>query len=286
MSASNSVVTPSDIVLTPVRVNFNGVDLGATEGGVTAAVKYDMADILADQFGKTPLNKIVSGQAFTCKLILAESKNKANWKVAFPSAKLLTGNTNVYFDMQIGDDLLSKAKNLILHPLANVDGDKSGDILFYKAAAMNASEVKYGPDKQTGLQVEFIVFPDTSVVPARMIMLGDPANGIVNAMAAAPVAGSNTGNGTITSQAATNAGTKTETITVQCVGIGSASANVFEVSGSVSGILGVFSLAAAATSTHSFVAPGGEISFLATQGSVQFVVGDSFTIATTAANYT
>lgn len=284
MSASNSTITPANIILTPVRVTFNGVDLGGTTGGVSTAPKYKLSNITVDQYGDTVVDAVVSGQHYNVKFILAESKNKANWKVAFPHAKLLTGNTNVYFDMQVGDKVSLHAAALLLHPLSNVDSDLSGDLLFYKAVAMSATEIKYGPDKQIGLSVEMMILPDTSLLPARFVMHGDPANGIVNATAAGAVAGGgNTGNGTITSQTPTNAGTKTETITVQCIGIGAAGATVIEVSGSVSGILGVFSVAAASTSTHTFNSP--QVNFIMTQGTVTFVVGDTFTIATVAANY-
>lgn len=283
MSASNSVITPANIALTPCRVTYNGVDLGATAGGVSTAPKYKLSNITVDQYGDTIVDAVVSGQHYNVKFILAETKNKALWKVAFPHAKLLTGGTNVYFDMQVGDKLSLHAAPLILHPLSNVDADLSGDFLFYKAVAMSASEIHFGPDKQIGLQVEMMILPDTTLVPARFVMFGDPSNGVVNAIAAAAVAGSNTGNGTITAQAPTNAGTKTETITIQCIGIGAASAKVFEVSGSVSGVIGVFNLAAAGSSTFNFVSP--QVSFTATEGSTAFIVGDSFTIATTAANY-
>jgi hypothetical protein len=281
MSASNSVITPANIQLTPCRVTFNGVDLGGTEGGVTINPKYKISDITVDQYGDTVVDGVVSGQHYNTKFVLAESKFLPNWKVAFPHAKLLTGNTNVYFDMQIGDKLSNHAFPLILHPLSNVDADLSGDLLCYKAVAMSATEIKFGHDKQIGLSVEMTILPDTSVVPARFVMLGNPANGIVSAIAAAAVAGANTGNGTITGQAPSNQFTKTEVITVLCVG--ASGGNDFAVSGSVSGALGTFHVGAVAGNTHAFISS--PLSFTMTQGATEFAYGDSFTIATTAANY-
>lgn len=284
MSASNSVINPTAIVLTPMRVTFNGVDLGSTEGGVTVHVKYDLADVMIDQFGKTPLTSKVSGQAYSVKLVLSETADKSKWKVAFPHAKLVgtIPNQSVYFDMQIGDDLLARSSTLLLHPLSLVDADLSQDILIYKAGATSAVELKYGPEKQVGLSVEFKVYPDTSVIPAKLMLYGDPSNGVVHAtIAAAVAAGGNTGNGTIGTEVAYDAGTKTETLTVLCVG--QTGGNNFDVSGSISGALGPIHLAAASGSTASFVSP--EASFVITQGTIQFANGDSFTIATTAANY-
>lgn len=286
MSASNSIITPPDIVLSPMRVTYNGVDLGGTEGGVTFSPKYDIADIMVDQYGKTKIDGVVSGEHFNVKFTLAETKNKSNWKVAFPHSKLVgsggEGSESIYFDMQIGDKLSNHTAVLILHPLSAVDGDLSQDIMIYKAVALSASELKYGPDKQVGLAVEMEALPDTNVIPARFCLYGDPSIGIINASAGAAVPGmSNVGNGTIGAIGVNNAKTETETVTVQCVG--QTSGNDFSVTGSLSGPLGDLHLNAASGSLIHFVAP--PISFTITQLGTQFAYGDVFTIPTTGANY-
>lgn len=284
MSTSTATVNPSNIPLSPMRVTFNGVDLGGTTDSVAVNIKYDLADIMVDQYGKTSLNKKVAGQEIHVKFVLAEVKYKPNWAVAFPHAHLVTsgGNTMEYFNVATGDDLLSKAQKLILHPLEAVDADLSEDYTFFKAAALSASEVKYGPDKQTGLSVDMIIFPDTAASPARFMTYGDPSIGLVAASASgATAAGGNTGNGTISSIVAYSGVTVDETITVACVG--QTSGNDFSVVGSVSGTIGVFHIAAANLSTANFVAS--KISFTMTQGSTQFVYGDSFSIDTLASNY-
>lgn len=285
---SYSTITPANISLTPMQVKFNGVDLGGTADHVNLSIKYDLADIMVDQFGKTPLDKRVSGQHYSIKMTITEIKNKNNWKVAFPSAYQVTSGTGlINFVDQIGDSLLSHAQTLLLHPLENATGDYTGDYNFYKAVCMNASEFQYGPEKQVGLKVEFLILPDTSVVPARFMTYGDPSVGIVNAaIAAASAAGGNTGNGTIGTELAYNGFTKTETLTVSAVGTGSSSANIIEVTGSnPSRVLFVGTLAHASASTLNVVTQGGEATFTITQGSTAFALGDSFTIATTAANY-
>jgi len=286
MSLSNATITPTNIPLSPMRVTWNGVDLGGTVDGCNLSIKYETADIMVDQWGKTVADKKVSGHAYSVKMTLAEIKNKDLFKVAFPSSNEISsgGNHMIYADMQIGDSLLAKAKVLTLHPLEASDADLSEDYMFYKAIPTEVSEVKYGPDKQSGLSIEFIVFPDTTTVPARFFIYGDPTIGIVNASAGSAVAATgNTGNGTIDTITVANAYTKTETITALVIGTGAASSNVFKVSGSQSGILGTATLAAAGASTVNFVS--NPINFKITQGGTQFVTGDSFTIATTASNY-
>lgn len=288
MSVSQATVTPTNIQLTPQRVTYKGVDLGGTVDGVSISIKYDTADIMVDQFGKSIIDKVVSGMAYSIKFTISETKNTSNWAIVYPSMHRIVngGTTSMYSDMQVGDHLLAKSGQLLLHPLENTDGNLNQDYLFYKAVSIEASEIKYGPDKQSGLAVEMIVFPDTSVSPARYMTYGDPSNGMTPAAAANEVPGSNTGNGNITAQAAYNGITKTETITILCVG--STSGNDFFVSGNLSGALGYCHVAAANLSTVNFVPQTGSpqvITFTLNQGSVQFITGDSFTIATTASNF-
>lgn len=286
MSVSQATVTPTNISLSPMQVKFNSVDLGGTAGGVDISIKYDMADIHVDQFGKSVIDKVVSGVEFNVKTVLAEIKNKDNWKVAFPSAYEVTSSTKgVYFTMQVGDHLLGHAQQLVLHPLEAAANDLTTDYTFYKAVATEVSDVKYGPDKQSGLSVTFVILPDTSVSPAQYMYFGDTTVGRTAASAGAPAL-TGTGNGTIDTVAVTNGVTKTETITVKCVG--SSTGNDFYVSGSLSGALGELHVAAASSSSANFTVATGSpsvISFTLHQGSIQFVTGDVFTIATTASNY-
>jgi hypothetical protein len=272
-----------------MRVTYNGVDLGGTTDSVTISKKIDMADVMVDQYGKTPIDKKVSGYAYSIKFTLAEVKNKANWKVVFPSDSLVTSGPNsaISADMNIGDSLYARAQLLVLHPLEATNGDLSEDYNFPKAASIQTSEVKYGPEKQTGLSVEIIVFPNLGVSPPHFFTYGDPSIGTTPASAAGPVAGSNTGNGTITNVAVFNGVTKTETITVLFLD-GGGTGNNYIVTGSISGALGYGHVNSASSSTSNFVpnpANPQVITFTVTQGTVEFVANDSFTIATTASNF-
>jgi hypothetical protein len=80
----------------------------------------------------------------------------------------------------------------------------------------------------------------------------------------------------VTSIVAYNGFTKTETITLNCIQA-IANSGKFEVIGSLSGYLGL------ATVGSGFSSP--QISFLINDGASDFIVSDSFTIATVASNY-
>ena len=284
MAVSYSSVTPGNLELTPVRITYDGVDLGASLGNVKINQKFDKADLKADQLGTTVLDRRVSGLNVTIETELAEYQNKDILKVVFPNGiELVSGmNKAMYTVSKVGESDIALAKQLILHPLSKADADLSGNWLFYKATAMSDSTITFGPQEQIKLKVNWTAYPDFSVSPVRFCFHGDPAIGVVNAIAGNAVAGGgNVGNGDITAETAYNGFTVTETITVLCVG--QTSGNDFTVTGSVSGPLGSFHVAAASASVANFVAD--QVSFTLTQSTTQFAYGDSFTMAMTGANY-
>ena len=185
----------------------------------------------------------------------------------------------MYFENNIGDSDLANSGILLLHPLSKPDADLSGDYKFFKACSDAKSELTYGPKDQVRLKIIWNILPDDSVQPEKFFVQGDPTIGLVNASAAAAVAGGgNVGNGTVTGIGVTNGVTKTETITLTLVTV-VLNGGVFAVSGSLSGPLGL------ATVGAGFAAPAGLVSFTVNDGATDFALGDTFTIATTAANY-
>lgn len=282
MSVSFANITPANTELTPGRLTYKGVDLGGTLGHITIVVEAMKADILQDQLGKTVIDRRISGHKITLETELTEIKNKDILKVAFQWMNEITsgGNKALYATSQVGRSDLADSGVLLVHPLSLPDADLSGDVKFYKATPEGKSTLVYGPDKQLTLKTLWNIYPDTSIVPAQFMFFGDPSLGVVHAVAGSP-AFTGTGNGTVTSVTVSDASTKTETITIKCVG--ASTGNDFFVSGNLSGALGEFHVAAANASLFNFVS--GPINFTLTQGTVQFVYGDQFTIATTGANY-
>jgi hypothetical protein len=153
------------------------IDLGSTLDNVVITPSYKKAEMKADQLGSTVINRKVSGVEVKLKTSLAEVIKKENWKIAFPHATFVedSGDTAIQFDSNIGDDDISNAGELLLHPLSLPDADLSGDFLFYKAVAEAASEVTYGPEQQVKLNVTWNILPDFTTNPPRFFLLGDPA---------------------------------------------------------------------------------------------------------------
>lgn len=273
MSSAN--ISPDKTELSAMRVEFNGVDLGGTKGGVSISVKYDLAEIVCDQLGKTPIDHRVSGQAFMVKFALTEIQKKSNWKVALPHAKLITSgpSQSLLLDSKVGDSLFAKAQTLVLHPLSKDDSDLSGNYKIFKAACKSAVEVKYSSSDQTVLECEFVIYPDPTTNPARYMLIGDPSLGIVAPTATQAFAG--TGNGLMTGLVA-NTGALTETITATLVAA-AVNGGTFHVSGSASGSLGLAVVGTPFSSSR--------VNFTIADGTTDFALGDVFTITTTASNY-
>lgn len=150
--------------------------LGGTLGNVKVKLKYDLADIKADQFGTTVLDKRVSGFLATVETELTQIKDMSQLALLFPHATLL-GGPGAYaldWDTNVGDSAVLKAGQLKLHPQSAASNDESHDWLFYVAAATADSEITYSPTEQTKAKIVWQVYPDLTVEPARFCKYGDP----------------------------------------------------------------------------------------------------------------
>ena len=173
---SYATVTTSSMELTPMRVTFDGVDLGGTLANVVISSKYAKSNILADQSGSTVRDRRVSGIEITVTTELTEILNKDIWKVVFPHATLISsGTAAIVFKENMGDSDLANANLLTLHPLSKTDLDLTTDYNFYKAVASAESTITYGPNEQARLKIVWNILPDESVSPNQFFKYGDPA---------------------------------------------------------------------------------------------------------------
>lgn len=273
-------VNPQNFELTPCRVTFKGVDLGATKGNVKVSITTKLSDLKADQLGDTIIDKRVSGFAAKIETMLDETQLKSNWKVVFPQHKLytdpVTGKQSFYFDSQVGASMVSLAGPLTLHPLSRPNTDLSGDVMLYLATSEANSDYVLSPSEQNTLKIVWDVYPDFTTQPPRFLLFGDPSVGFFNAIAGAATAGTgNSGGEVVGSITVFNAGTKTETISLTCQAPGTGGS--FYVQGSVSGPLGLATIGETFNSN--------EISFVISASGAAPETNDSFMIATTASNF-
>ena len=173
-------VTVTNLELTPMQVNYQGptdvstTDLGGTLGNVVISTKYMKANIMADQLGETVLNRRVSGFQMTVTTALAEIENKKLFKIIWPHGQFTPAGTKYFqWNSNIGDDDLSNAGVLNLHPIDRAPSDVSFDITCFKVCASAESEITFGPKDQAKAKIVWNILPDTSVTPPRFARLGD-----------------------------------------------------------------------------------------------------------------
>lgn len=152
----------TNIKIGACSVNFGGTDLGHTQGGVTVSYSPEFTDMVADQFGSTPFDKALKGEALTVTVPLAESQ-VANINKAIPLSTLAgSGDGRATVGKDAGARLLDQAAQLVLHPLANAAGNLSEDVVLHKAAVHNDVEIGYNNDGERIIEVEFIALIDTT----------------------------------------------------------------------------------------------------------------------------
>lgn len=174
ISITNMELTPMQVlVMNPTDVS--PTDLGGTLNSVKVTAKYGKANILADQFGKTVLDRRVNEVMISVTTALTEIKNKDLWKVVFPHATLVGSGPNkaVQFNTNVGDSDIDNALILTLHPLSRGPSDVNFDYTFYRAVSNAESEITYGPENQAILNIVWNILPDLSTSPARFMRYGD-----------------------------------------------------------------------------------------------------------------
>lgn len=278
--------SPQAILVTSALVKYKGVDIGLVSG-VKVTVKHLTTEVMTDQTGKSKVNHFHVGDELSCELQLDEY-TAAKMKTAYPKAAFISsgGASRITWGRAIGEDFYSTAGLLEIIPTSDDTTYSGRHFKFWKAAPIGDSAFEYGPDKKIIIKTVFHAYPDfTQAANEYFGQFGDDAAGtLVPASAGSPVAGGgNVGNGTVTSIGVNDQFTKTETWTLSCIAA-VANGGLFSVVGSVTGARGVATVGSAYVS-NTIVPGNSEINFTINDGSTDFAVGDSFTIATTAANY-
>lgn len=165
----------ANIKLGVCQVIYKGVDLGHTMGGVEVSYKPKFATISADLYGDTKLNEKLVGEQLTVKVPLAE-KTIANLGIAIPQATL-AGATNgrITLGHKAGQDMLSLAGQLYLHPYA--ESTKAFDVVLYKAVVNNTITIKHDNKGETIIEVTFEAYIDETKSDGNYLgLIGDSTN--------------------------------------------------------------------------------------------------------------
>jgi hypothetical protein len=160
----------------PCDVYYDGDFVGSTLDNVVVTIKKSYADLKADQFGSSMLDRAVTGIEISLTTSIAETRDKAKWKMIFPTSTLAGTAPADHIDLgdNVATRVASTAKQLLLHP--KVEGaiaNKNYDFIIWKAAATEESALTVGPGEQYKMKVVWQALLDTSTTPARMARYGD-----------------------------------------------------------------------------------------------------------------
>lgn len=277
---------PTSIVITAALVKYKGVNVGLVSG-VKVTVKHLTSSVMTDQAGKSKVNDFHVGDEIAVEVHFDEF-TAAKMSTAYPKAALVTsgGVSRITWGRSIGEDFYSTSGLLEIIPTSDDTNYFGRHFTFYKSAPIGDSQLTYGPDKKMEIKTNFHVYPDFTKPNGEFFgYFGDiNAGTLVNAVAAPAVAGGgNVGNGLVSALFVSNAFTKTETWTLSCIHA-AVNGGIFSVVGSVTGARGNATVGSSYVS-NTIVPGNSELGFLISDGSTDFAVGDSFTIATTISNY-
>lgn len=278
---------PGSIFVSSAALLVNGVDVGLISN-VKIDIKELTTEVMTDQLGKMPANDFYVGHVASGECTFDEF-TAIKMKTAFPQAQLITsgGASKLSFGKQIGYDYRSLAKQFQIVPTSDDTSYSGRHFTFNLGIFIGEAAIEYGPSKKLVFKTKMKFYADTTQAAGQWIgYMGDAAAGtFVPASAGSAVAGGgNVGNGTVGLITVTDQYTKTESWTLSCIHA-SVNSGLFAVSGSLTGARGVATVGSSYHS-NSLLPSNSEINFTINDGTTDFAVGDSFTIATVAANYT
>lgn len=145
--------------LGPCEVNFDGVSLGATMGGVIFRHTEESRPVREDQQGVTNVDELKVGVSCEIEVPLTRSSLGQLSKVIGNST--YTG-TKLEVGVVVGESLLDHAKVLILKPIIDsvVSTDERTWLTVYKAYPRADLELTYNYENQRVYKVIFKAFPD------------------------------------------------------------------------------------------------------------------------------
>jgi hypothetical protein len=156
--------TAENIKMGTCKISFDGTDLGLTMGGVEVTVETTTKETKVDQFGDTVANETIMGRNITVSAPLAET-TLDNMVLLMPgTTKIVDGTDLTKMKAMItsgtGISLLSRAKELILHPINLPDSDVSEDLIIPLAATAGAMNFAYKYDEERVFNTTFKGYPD------------------------------------------------------------------------------------------------------------------------------
>lgn len=162
----------TNVQVGPCSVEFNGVDLGHTKGGVEVSYEPVYHDVMVDKFGETVVEKYLMGEKWTAKVPLAEFTID-NLKAAMPQGVYAgAANSRLTLGAAAGKKATDDAAQLVLHPLN--EGTRRHDVVFHKAFVASSIVLVHKTDEEKVIEVTFEALLDESKADGNYLgLIGD-----------------------------------------------------------------------------------------------------------------
>jgi hypothetical protein len=163
--------TLSNVQLGPCQIYINGTDVGHSIGGVEYTYAAEFHEVKLDKYGNTIAEKFLLGEKLTAKLPLAEFTLN-NIKRAIPFGTLSGGKVTI--GKIAGAKATDQAMLIVCHPRERAAGDRSFDLVIYKAIQTGEVTIKHDPDAEKVLECTFEGLIDETRSDGNMLgLIGD-----------------------------------------------------------------------------------------------------------------
>ena len=162
--------------LGPCQVEWNAVDVGKTQGGVTVSIKDDSVDLMSDQYGTGAEDTVITGTTVEVTLALAEVDADKLKSILQPQGGTTAAGVMVGRN-KTSTALLALAQTLELTKyVGGVPSTNAADVItFPKAAPVGDVELSYDASNQRIANVTFKCFPGVVNSEDCLYYMGDVA---------------------------------------------------------------------------------------------------------------
>jgi hypothetical protein len=171
----------------PCSINYLGVDMGHTLGGVKVTITRKLTDLKVDKYGDTPVDKVLTDVQMKISTKVAEPVVGV-LKNAMPEGTYSVGPAGTQLGIGAGEGESMRnmvvsgvqepdaAGLLILHPLSKPLTDTSEDVAMYLAVPTASPVVNYEVASQRVFDLEFEALVSEAYAPGRRLGHFGPLN--------------------------------------------------------------------------------------------------------------
>lgn len=135
------------------NIEYNGYNLGATQGGVVVTVTTEVYRQVIDKYGSTPIKIYEMATSISAVVPLKEETTAQLNRII--QSGTISGDNKLTFGKQVGTEIT--AARLIILPLDS----NAHDIIIYKAVPIVNMNLTYSSEGERIYNVEFIGVIDT-----------------------------------------------------------------------------------------------------------------------------